>query len=245
VFLAKILLALRDYESFTRLAHELGKVSPKQADIRPLIRIAETIDAPEFPDFAAPKLFGIGLSRTATTSLHAALQALGIRSIHWVNPQSRNVITADDFLLFDAFSDIPVSYQFEQLYHTFPNARFIYTTRSVESWEKSVKRHYQKILGVSLPHELRAPAHAQRFDFSAGPMEMNLYGRYRTWREAFEAYEQRVRSFFQDKPPEKLLELGICAGEGWEKLCAFLERPIPTQPFPKTNSGPPKNPVAQ
>jgi hypothetical protein len=29
--------------------------------------------------------------------------------------------------------------------------------------------------------------------------------------------------------------MNICDGEGWEKLCSFLNKPIPDVPFPKEN----------
>jgi hypothetical protein len=47
-----------------------------------------------------------------------------------------------------------------------------------------------------------------------------------------------VRQFFADKPAGKLLELAICEGEGWEKLCPFLDVPVPAVPFPVKNTAP-------
>jgi len=235
VLLAEILFALGDYGEFTQMVTDLRQRAPNHQKILPLVRIAEKYASPEFPDFTAPKVFGIGLSRTATSSLNEALEALGFHAIHWLNPHSRNLIAQEDFFLFDAFTDIPVSHQFERLYHCFPNARFVYTTRSVESWEKSITLHYRTHRGIDRPSQLLSPSHTQRFNFAAGPIVVNLYGRYPTWREAFEAYDERVRSFFRDKPAASLLELNICDGEGWEKLCAFLDRPVPSVPFPNKN----------
>lgn len=51
----------------------------------------------------------------------------------------------------------------------------------------------------------------------------------------FHRHHENVRTFFQDKPG-KLLELNIIAGDGWEKLCPFLGKPIPDQPFPVKHS---------
>jgi hypothetical protein len=52
-------------------------------------------------------------------------------------------------------------------------------------------------------------------------------------------HEREVEAFFADAP-QRLLVLDICAGEGWEKLCPFLGRPVPRQPFPwdhRTDTG--------
>lgn len=37
----------------------------------------------------------------------------------------------------------------------------------------------------------------------------------------------------ENVPREKLLEMRI--GEGWERLCSFLGRPVPTVPYPRAN----------
>jgi len=238
VIQAEILLALGDYEEFTEMVKNLGNKNPPSKKIAQLTRIMKQCNALDFPDFCAPKIFGIGLSRTATSSLNDALTLLGFHSIHWLNPHSRTLISRDDFCLFDAFTDIPVSYQFEVLYHTFPNSRFIYTTRSIESWERSIAFHYGNGRRIQCPSELKEPSATQRCNFAAGHIESNLYGRFESWPEAFLDFDQRVRSFFRDKSPAKFLELGICNGEGWEKLCPFLRKPVPSVPFPNANQSP-------
>jgi hypothetical protein len=35
----------------------------------------------------------------------------------------------------------------------------------------------------------------------------------------------------------KLLVMDIIKGDGWEKLCKFLDKPIPNRPFPHKNIG--------
>jgi hypothetical protein len=69
------------------------------------------------------KVFGIGLSKTGTTSLSAALAILGYRSKHFPKDE--------DFARYDAFSDITVAMKFKTLDRFFPGSQFIYTvTRS-------------------------------------------------------------------------------------------------------------------
>ena len=44
-----------------------------------------------------------------------------------------------------------------------------------------------------------------------------------------------VLSYFRDRSDDILI-LDIISGDGWEKLCPFLDRDIPDVPFPKTNT---------
>ncbi len=238
VFRAELYFALGDLD---KMAKEVGKI-PKQPPplpaLKSLQKVAEKVNSPKYPDFDAPKIFGIGLSRTATSSLNKALEILGFHAIHWLNPHTQSIISDNDFVLFDAFTDIPVSYQFEKLYHTFPNSRFIYTSRSQASWVKSIATHYQNNRTIVAPSELYQTDKAGRFGGAVRPVEWSLYGQYETWEEAYWQFAKRVRHFFSDKPTNRFLELNICGGEDWEKLCPFLDKPIPDMPFPNENQGP-------
>ena len=44
---------------------------------------------------------------------------------------------------------------------------------------------------------------------------------------------QKVIEYFKDK--DQLLVLDVVGGEGWVKLCPFLEKPIPNKDFPWRN----------
>ena len=55
--------------------------------------------------------------------------------------------------------------------------------------------------------------------------------------EAHAAHEARVASFFNDKPPGKLLDLDDFSGQGWPEWCAFLGGPVRDEPFPDLNRG--------
>ena len=47
----------------------------------------------------------------------------------------------------------------------------------------------------------------------------------------YERHVREVEEYFKQRPRD-LLVLDVCAGEGWEKLCAFLNKPVPPGPFP-------------
>ncbi len=238
IICAQVRMSLGDYEETRRIVRELMTRGVQCEPVEGMARVCERYFAPSFPDASATKVFCIGLSKTGTTSLDQALKMLGLQTLHWANPYTKATISEQDLFLFDGYSDIGISWQFERLYATFPNARFIYTTRSIESWLKSMTSHYLRTHGVVEPKQLRQPAFQQRFNGAAGLAEMNLYGRHDTWEESYREFDHRVRQFFADKPADKLLELAICEGEGWEKLCPFLDVPVPAVRFPVKNATP-------
>ena len=175
VFLSEIQLALGDYEAFCKSVLSLGKRGCPNALCRDVTRVRDKIVASRFPDFDQPKIFGIGLSRTGTTSLNVALNRLGFHSIHWINPMTMDLIGQPDFVLYDAFADIPVSYQFEQLYHTFPNSKFVFTTRDAESWETSIIAHYRNNTGVADIQGVNRSLALHRFANKPGFIYHNLF----------------------------------------------------------------------
>mgnify|MGYP006271781305 CR=1 FL=1 len=192
-----------------------------------------------------PKVFGIGLSKTGTTSLGKALEILGYDTVHW--KWRGKVAGWTEFSYFDAVTDVNCSAQFESLFYTFENAKFIYTTRDVDSWVRSIEVHY----GAKRPAELRAQ-HAQvdfwgdtdenwRWHNAIRKVQIQeaLYAQHRTWAEAYDAYDRRVRCFFESKLAECFLELNVVGGDHWEPLCAFLGKGVPDVPFPHANKSKP------
>lgn len=196
-------------------------------------------------DFKKPKIFGIGLSRTATTSLTTALNILGFTTIHFINPLTNQIINNEDFLYFDAFCDSPISYRFEELYELFPNARFIYTKRNLADWVRSSSNLY-KPRGFSTTTELKVWLNNEdgnKFDklyHNYDPVYQKSYGSlyadFVDWETAYLAFDKRVNNFFADKPNSKLLKINICSDPKWDKLCNFLNVPIPAMPFPYSNT---------
>src|SRR5262245_13309781 len=99
----------------------------------------------------AMKVFGIGLNKTGTISLHQALLALGFRSLHWGGPEVRAAVEralaegrplVDDLGDYDAYSDIlALSENFAILDRQYSGSRFVLTTRDVDGWVESRKRH--------------------------------------------------------------------------------------------------------
>jgi len=51
---------------------------------------------------------------------------------------------------------------------------------------------------------------------------------------ALAAFRRRIDDVTQAVPRERLLTFDVT--QGWQPLCAFLGRPVPVGPFPRSNS---------
>ncbi len=168
------------------------------------------------------KVFGIGLSRTGTMSLHYALIILGYRS-HFVFDGEEYLI--EELSEFDAFTHTPLASIYQDLDQRFPNSKFILTVRKDrESWLNSCENQ-MNLLGkktVALRKVLRRTYGTEIFDRD----KYNI---------AYERHYDDVIKYFSERKND-LLILDICAGDGFEKLCPFLGKQIPRQSFPQKNS---------
>lgn len=172
----------------------------------------------EYRTQAHRKVFGIGLSRTGTKSLHKALCLLGFRAIHY--PPLDHL--SDILQYFDAATDTPIACSFRNLDSLYPDSRFILTVRDSRSWLASAELFFS-----STP----LPAEPWRVE-----VRQRTYGVLEWDRDAFlNAYQRHVEAVLNHfaNRPEQLLVIDITAGEGWEKLCPFLELPAPGAAFPR------------
>ena len=55
--------------------------------------------------------------------------------------------------------------------------------------------------------------------------------------QEYDEHNKQVIAYFKDKPSQ-LLVMNITEGDGWEKLCKFLNKPIPNKAFPHKNKAP-------
>ena len=183
-----------------------------------------------------PYVFGIGLSKTGTTSLNDALKILGFRAEH-LPPSTR--VDAQGKIILDwpwwlsksnAATDLSIAAVFEELRALFPNARFIYTPRDLDKWLDSCRRHFT--------HELAARRVAQK-NFHLMELSQAFYGSFLydedLYRAAYERHDQAVRTAFSGDPA--FLEYNLISSADWAPLCEFLDLPVPDLPFPKSNKG--------
>ena len=129
----------------------------------------------------------------------------------------------------------------KQLLEAYPDAKLVHSTRSPESWAKSVMDtvfriqpdNAQRSLGVRLIHAL--------FPFKVGrPMARMLRSVVSPQTNGdftpdglVKKFKEWEASVIAEAPKGKLLVFK--AEQGWEPLCKFLGVPVPDEPFPHVN----------
>lgn len=180
------------------------------------------------------KIFCLGLHKTATVSLATALEELGYKTRHGYKKQSDLILDAlydkVDPLKYieeavgehDAYADLyAVRDHFVWLHKAYPDAKFILTTRKEDEWVGSVKRQMQKRPDSPFFHHW-------------------YYQNELQWRMHKRMHEETVVRYFtmENDFKDQFLLMDITDGDGWEKLCAFLDRPVPDRLFPHKNKSP-------
>ena len=185
-------------------------------------------------------VFGIGMHRTGTRSLCEYLEDLGYRSLHWphwcewdlkqhLRDDNDRIMKLLDplFYQYDCFTDVPFAGLYRELDQRFPRGRFILTTRSSESWWRSVVRHWRlgpegsRRLdpGETIQYRLYEPADKTRISVRDEAIQL----------AKFERHNAEVREHFADRPG-RLLVVDLADPDKNERISAFLGKP--TRPYP-------------
>jgi hypothetical protein len=181
-----------------------------------------------------PKVFGIGFHKTGTTSLGRALRALGFR-VHRgftfnrpgkriaiaepVTPDKIRPVAFGKIPYYSAFEDNPWPLLFKELDQAYPGSKFILTRRDPEAWYRSAARF----------HEGRP---SPMLDLVYGAPNFCIASNRQIALQRFNAHNEEVCRHFKDRP-EALLDWNLEAEPRWDKLCDFLELPVPhARPFP-------------
>lgn len=221
--------------------------------------MARLIDNVPVPEVRPIKIIVAGLPRTGTLSLHAALQELGYKPYHFLvdEPEHGNryqlwtealqckylgknrPYARSEFerLLgpFDACLDLPGSMFWDDLFDAYPDSKVILTTRDVDSWLKSMHQTIFAYMDSTLTSVMRyIGARRVREDIIMVDLILRLLfkdDRGEVCRQVFFDHNEKVRRTI---PPDQFFEQRI--GDGWDGLCAFLDVPVPSGPFPRSNS---------
>ncbi|WP_117198283.1 sulfotransferase family protein [Nocardiopsis sp. TNDT3] len=201
-------------------------------------------------------VIGAGFPRTGTTSVKAALERLGFGPCHhmsevldssdlaarWAGIADTPAGEVDWARLLEGWRsgvDWPLSFFWRELADAFPDARILLTVRDPHRWYESMRATIFKIvseaggkpagagvpplLGTILP--LLDRMWLSHFGVPSGgnPDEAT----------AVAAFERHTARVVAEVPADRLLVYR--AGEGWERLCAFLGADVPNEPFPRLN----------
>ena len=194
------------------------------------------------------RVFGVGVSRTGTSSLKVALERLGYgpcyhvsEAVKWPHlallwgeflerggPELQNILGR-----YRSACDTPIYIIWRDLLRSWPDAKFILTIRDSESWYRSVVNSILPILhGMTLP---LAPGVEFAHRMFRDAFMMNWLKSPVFQREiAVLAFTEHSRVIVRSIPPNQLLVMRI--SEGWLPLCTFLGVPVPDADFPHENS---------
>ena len=176
-------------------------------------------------------MFGIGFHKTGTTSLGAALAALGYATCDGARALREAVGHHEMMRLlhenqlepimrvaehYDGFTDNPWFILFRELDRRFPGSKFILTVRDERRWLASAVRYF----GES-ESDLRAWIYG-----SSRPV-----GHEQRWTERYREHIAQVKAHFRHRPDD-LLVVDWEQGGGWDDLGRFLRRTAPSRPFP-------------
>lgn len=182
------------------------------------------------------KVFGLGLSKTGTSSLGEALNQLGIATLHYpCDAQTEAELRGGIYQLsilrqYQGLVDIPVAPYYAQLDRHYPGSKFILTVRDLDSWLRSIELHWQ----LMMVWWENYPDFKRFTEFISAAVYGSIAFNRDRFAFAYETHLRNVRSYFADRPAD-LLVLDICAGQGWDTLCPFLGLPAPETPFPHAN----------
>lgn len=172
------------------------------------------------------KVFCVGFQKTGTTSLQYALSLLGYRvagvfSVRDLDgPEQMRDRALDLAKQFDAFGDNPWAVLFRDLDAAYPGSKFILTTRDPDQWYASACRHFAS-----------SGTRMREWIYGAASPE----GNHDAYVSRLTRHTDEVRAHFVDRPDD-FMEFDLSRGDGWETLCAFLDKPVPRRDFPKLNT---------
>jgi len=168
------------------------------------------------------KVFCIGFHKTGTSSIGLALEALGYRVTgpNFVNdPRIHRELWALARPLidkYDGFQDNPWPILYRQIERAVPDAKFILTYRDPEDWLRSVRSFFGS-------HS--TPMREIVYGYGSPEGNVDIYlDRYHT-------HYAEVCRHFSDQP-ERLLRINLFEGDGWPKICSFLDKQTPDVKFP-------------
>ncbi len=190
------------------------------------------------------RVIGAGIGRTGTHSLKLALERLlGGRCYHMVEvfqrPEHIPVWAAaakgepvDYRRLLDGYVaavDWPSAAFWPELAAAFPDAVIVLSSRDADGWWRSASRTIFEAMrrgpGAHEPPGWRAMITATLDRFTPDFLDETAA------KAAFERHNAEVR---RRAPAQRLVEW--TARDGWGPLCAALGLPVPSDPFPVTNT---------
>lgn len=204
------------------------------------------------------QIVGAGYGRTGTKSLQLALEKLGFGKcyhmeellrnpegvIHWKKAYNNEPVDWDAlFQNYQSIVDFPGAMYYEELANNYPQSKVILTVRDPEKWYKSA---YSTIFRfdpgpllkakmlLSMPFSATARNLFQVILLNDKSIWKKLFdGNFKDKNYAIQKFNNHIEKVKRVIPKDRLLIFEV--KDGWEPLCNFLNKEIPSEPFPKSN----------
>ena len=207
----------------------------------------------------ALQVIGTGQARTGTTSLKAALEHLGFGKcyhmielmnhpdhlIYFEKAQRGEDVNWDELLKgYHSACDMPIIAYYKQVIKKYKDVKVIHTTRDPEAWYKSMTdtifwavnpspgRILRMMIRLPFSSTLRKRLKILKFN---GKMVTEFFGNdLKDKTKVISHFNEYEKEVFNTIPKTNMLLYDVKSG--WEPLCKFLNVPVPSIPFPKSNT---------
>jgi len=206
------------------------------------------------------KVIVASLPKTGTKTVSASLRILGFKVDDFIEQYERHEKQWNQILSYgyttqefqkmyedvDAVVDVPACAWWEEIHRAFPDAKIILTMRESEDiWLKSLNNQFSAFDGWS--SYLRNNVFLSKSMLSWFRLPILKASGYQLKLKPSLPYPIRARNdmmcrywyrrhnahVLQNAPKDKLLVWDL--SDGWEPLCKFLGKPVPSVPFPHSN----------
>jgi hypothetical protein len=176
------------------------------------------------------KVFGIGLNKTGTKTLGHCLKALGYNHKSFDYSLLRQVkernfdLLIKEVNLHDSFEDWPYPLCISRLDEEFSGSKFILTYRSSpEIWINSLEAH-----SLTTDPEKGMISRILAYGYPFPHCDRDYFIKF------YLNHINQVRVYFQHRS-EDYIEICWENGDGYDKICRFLGKPIPSLAVPHLN----------
>lgn len=191
------------------------------------------------------KLINVGLARTGTTSLKAALEKLGYSPIYhtfdlftnskhmdiWEGAYEGQQVDWRAFYSGYEVADWPAGLFYKEIITAHPEAKVMISVRDPESWYESIYGIFKQGMNINFPIPIVKRIKNFIINYPAKELFQGRIDDREFMVQFYQDYVEEVKAFV---PADNLLIFSVT--EGWEPLCEFLGVDVPEEPFPRVNT---------
>jgi len=187
------------------------------------------------------KIFVLGYNKTGTKSLSKALTILGFKVMDTngggqllldvFDNLKNNKPILNQYQEYDAFIDYPIFEPtiFSHIVDEYPNANYISLTRNLDDYVESVLKDKVKRLQQGIIDSWNWLGVGKQEVFENYPEYQKNWIKNRT------EFKHQSNLNWLKKKDINWLDLDICSGDEWNKLCNYLGTEVPNVKFPNIN----------